>query len=220
MFAVKDAGRAVELRPGGLACALQAEQCAGCEPEPELVSVVLTRRDGSPDVDPTNTLVRVIAVVEWGCGGISEVFEVDWTNGRTFTLTAERVTVNARYDGEDRGPWTPMQVCQAALVLGTRPASGSPRLTVTLGSLAPAASVLVPIPPGASSVSLLSDFDTGYGRYLCEVLAAPAGNVRVRYSPGSPEQRLPFPVEARMLRVVNNRGGGPDLLTALFYLDV
>lgn len=218
---VKDSGRLVELKPGQTVNVLQAEG-APDEP-PEVVTVVLARRDWDSRVSETGARSSIFARVAWGLGGVSGTFEVDWTSGTQFSIAADRITVDAvNPDATVTDDRNPVQAVQAALAYGTRPSGRAPRRTVALGQI-PAggvAPVRTAIPARAHSISLLSDAAlTTYADYVIEIDAAPAGNPESRILPTAPGQWFPLPVQARSVLVTNNRGVA-DRLTLIYELDV
>lgn len=187
----------------------------------DCATLLLYREDDGAVVAPTNTTVDtpIVVVVSFGSGGAGPTVEVDLENGVSFTVPADAVKVQARYelDADAPAPLTPNQRVGAVLYAAPRPGSVRPTRTFRLPSLADGDDVAVQIPKFAATVAVNVDLIAAYGGNLVvDFQRAPAGRrlaqVEIR---STATERIPAGSRSILLQ---NRTGAAVKATVRFEL--
>lgn len=132
---------------------------------PSVVTVELGLRFSDP-AETGAQHATVIAIVQWGTGGISHEAEIDWHMGATFMVAAEHIDIRARH--EELGDAVFAQNLLLFANVGyypqghTRPTRSFPRVRVP-----PLGRVTVAVPPFAFAANIFAD-EVDYGNFDIE----------------------------------------------------
>lgn len=202
-------GRAISIPAGVSAIVSLLDLNGDDEQGPEIITINLAAIIAGQSAQPFGSQPALVhAKIDFGTGGASQQAWVTIGRGVQLTLLATGLKIGVqRVPNVGAGPVNPEIACTCSLSYGTRPSDNGPPpyFEHRAPAVAPGTSVIAPIPPYSSFVSVVTssatDFLVAPNDGLIEALDA-AGLVVAQFPARVYDrlENLPLPAEASQLR--------------------